>query len=245
MNIINVGRRKEGKTTLAKHLAFRSYAGVVMFDPRNMISGVVVSSGDELELAIEQGAWRDGPLVYRCKSLDTETEFAEVCSVLFPPNFSKGGFAFVIDEAGLLQSAHSINPDLLRIIKQHPTDPPNESVAVIQTNHRMSEFNNSTKALLDELYIFQTTLPADLEVLDEHTGLPEVSEIVKGLPPHHCVRYLYGRQPLGASQYEVWDDPSIWYTPLSGNTKPDTMPEEEIEVEIKPNLWKGTELTYA
>lgn len=220
-NINIVGRREEGKTTLALFLA-RRYCAKVIWDPRSMIgsrdTAVIVSNPDDLDLAISEGEWRRGPIVYRPENGDVEEEFASVCEVLFPPKFTRGGFAFVIDEAGELQNAHGIHPALLRVIKQHPTFPPRESVLVIQTNHRLSEFHNSCKALMNDLYIFQTTLPRDLDVLDQHTGIPEIRNIVARLPKHHCVHYIYGRMEEGVPQYEVWDDPSYWYTPLKGGT---------------------------
>ena len=215
-NVNMVGRREEGKTTLALYRA-QQYTAKVIWDPRGMISGIVVCNPDDLEYAIERGEWKSGiPIVYRQESGDPHEEFDSVSQVLFPPKFTRGGFAFIIDEAGELQTPNSVHPQLLRIIKQHPTKPIEESVLIIQTNHRLSEFHNSCKALMNELYIFQTTLPRDLDVLEQHTGLPEVSEIVRGLPKHHCVKYIYGRVDEGMSQYEVWDDPSVWYISLKG-----------------------------
>jgi hypothetical protein len=171
LNVNIVGRREEGKTTLAMYIARKKYGAVAVYDPRGMIEGVICNGPDDLEAAITEGRWKEGPLVYRCVSSDNKAEFDAMCSVLFPPGFTRGGFAVVVDESGLLQSSQGIHPELLRIVKQHPTYPPRESVMVIQTNHRLAEFNNSCKALMDELYIFQTTLPRDLDVLEEHTGL--------------------------------------------------------------------------
>lgn len=220
-NINIVGRREEGKTTLALFLS-RKYKARIIWDPRGMIgdssSAVIVCSPDDLDTAITEGEWKKGPIVYRQESGDVESEFTDICQVLFPPKFTRGGFAFVIDEAGELQNPHAVHPELKRVIKQHPTFPRQESVLVIQTNHRLSEFHNSCKALMNELYIFQTTLPRDLDVLEEHTGIPQLRDIVKNLPKHHCVRYLYDRQEIGDSQYELWDDPEYWYTPLKGGT---------------------------
>lgn len=215
-NVNIVGRRLEGKTTLALWRC-RKYKAKVIWDPRGMIGGsVYVCTADDMEIAIEEGAWRDGPIVYRPESGDVEEEFQSFCRVLFPPKFTRGGFAVIVDEAGELQTAHGINSDLLRAIKQHPTDPPSESVLLVQTNHRLAEFHNSSKALMDELYIFQSTLPGDLRTIEEHTGSHEVAVIVRNLPKHHCVKYLYGRQNSGVPQYVVMDDPSVWYSPLKG-----------------------------
>jgi hypothetical protein len=223
-NVNIVGRREEGKTTLALYLSKR-YKARVIWDPRGMIgdnsSAVIVCNPDDLETAIEEGEWRRGPIVYRSESGDVEGEFSSVSQVLFPPKFTRGGFAFIIDEAGELQNPHQVHKELKRIIKQHPTFPARESVLVLQTNHRLSEFHNSCKALMNELYIFQTTLPRDLDVIDEHTGNPEVAVIVRELPKHHCVKYLYGRQELGVPQYEVWSDPNMWYEPLKSGDTPE------------------------
>jgi hypothetical protein len=182
-----------------------------------MIDGIIVYNPDDLQLAIEEGEWKSGePIIYRPQG-STEDEFRGVCSVLFPPYFTLGGFAFLIDEAGELQNAHGVNDDLIRVIKQHPTFPPEKSVMVIQTNHRLAEYNNSCKALLDELYIFQTTLPGDIETLEKHTGIPKLGTIVQQLPQHHCIRYYYGRR--AGQQYEIWNDPSQWYEKISDSAE--------------------------
>lgn len=198
-------------------LAKQRHAGVVVFDPRAMIQGIVVFGPDELHDAIERKAWREGPIVYRYDSTDHNAEFGEMTQVLFPPRFPVGGFALIIDEAGLLQTANSIDENLARVVKQHPTFPARESVTVIQTSHRLSEFHGASKALMNELYIFQTTHPRDLETLADHTdGEAAIAEAVRQLPRHHCVRYKYGRQEAGVSQWELWDRPEAWFVPTVG-----------------------------
>jgi hypothetical protein len=217
LNINVCGRREEGKTTLAMYLARQRHTGIVVFDPRGMIQGVVVYGPDELRDAIERRAWEKGPLVYRYDGADHKQEFANVTEILFPPRFPVGGFAFIIDEAGLLQGPNSIDENLARVVKQHPTFPARESVTVIQTNHRLAEFHGASKALMNELYIFQTTHPGDLEKLSEHTdGEQAIAEAVKTLPRHHCVRYKYGRQAEGVSQWELWNDPHVWFVQTTG-----------------------------
>ena len=66
------------------HLAKKRHAGIVVFDPRGMISGIVVWGPDELHNAIEKKAWKDGPLVYRYDGSSHEEEFASVTEVLIP-----------------------------------------------------------------------------------------------------------------------------------------------------------------
>lgn len=236
-NIITCGRREEGKTTLSMYLARRDHPGVVVFDPRGQIAGIVVYNCDDLEAAIEEGAWKDGPIVYRDDSGEPEASFNELSSVLFPPQFPLGGFSLVVDESGFLQNAHYINRNFARAIKEHPTDatgPREESVTIIQNNHRLAEFNNTCKALMNELYIFQTTHPGDLKVLGEHTdGSTEIARIVKNLDHHHCLRYYYGRRSDNL-QYEVWDDPAVWYSDFKRGVTFETAPQIS---KTKENDW--------
>src|SRR6516225_3043785 len=108
-NINIVGRREEGKTTLALCLSKR-YRARVIWDPRGMIgdnqTAIIVADPDSLEQAIEEKKWQHGPIVYRQESGDAEGEFSSVSQILFPPKFTRGGFAFIIDEAGELQNPH-------------------------------------------------------------------------------------------------------------------------------------------
>lgn len=218
MNICIVGTREEGKTTLAMALAQRRYEAVIAFDPRGLIEAPeenIVRSPEELEEAIEKEKWRNGPVVYRVDSMDLDDDFAEFCSVLFPPNFPHGGFAVVVDEAGLLQSANSMRPDLFRIIKTHPTKPP--SVLIIQTMHTLSETYGKTRSLINEYYIFRLTARNDLDAVATLVGVraPEVTELVADLPQHHCIRFINSRVPEGQSQWELWDQPELWHIPAT------------------------------
>jgi hypothetical protein len=229
LNINICGRREEGKTTLAMHLARARHRGIVAFDPRGMIQGVVVYGPDELQNAIQERAWERGPIVYRYDSGDHAEQFGQVTEILFPPRFPLGGFAFIIDEAGMLQSPHSCDENLSRVVKQHPTFPPRESVTIIQTNHRLAEFHGASKALMNELYIFQTTHPRDLETLAEHTdGEQAIAETVAKLPRHHCVKFKYDRQAEGVPQWELMSDPTAWYVPTVSGGK-NSLDTDEIE----------------
>jgi len=97
-NIICCGRREEGKTSLAIAIAKQRHAAVIAFDPRAMIVGVPVYGVDDLEEVIADGAWREHVICYRFDSGDIDTELEEMCEFLFPPRFTKGAFALVIDE---------------------------------------------------------------------------------------------------------------------------------------------------
>lgn len=226
MNILVVGRRREGKSTLALYLAKRSHKAVIVFDPRGMFHGEVVNSGEELEAALQERqshGWNrpedETPIVYRYDGTDPDGAFDEMAAVLFPPQFTRGGFALIVDEAAELQGPMQINPQLRRAVAQHPFEG-DMRVTIIQTSHRLTEYHGKAKSLVDELYIFRTTNPRDLAMLLEYTGEPQAEEEVKDLPKHHVFLFKFARQDDGVNQYEVWDDPTVWYSPIEGSESP-------------------------
>jgi hypothetical protein len=203
-NILVCGRIKQGKTTLAIFLGHEHSAGVIVWDPRHMQKGYIVTP-EELEDAIQEKKYREAPIII-WPSGDLETEFEKVCSVLFnpPERFSgngkdSGGFAFVVDEAADLQTSNSINDSLRIAVKQHP-----RSVVVIQCTHSLQEWNRSSKDTMSHLYCFRlqgrslkyTVEYADVE--DEE----EFSEALKTLPEHSYVHVDFESTP-GAPAYEI------------------------------------------
>jgi len=211
MNIIAVGSRGEGKTTLAMSTLSEKHDGIVVFDPRGMIDGVICWGPDELEKAIDEQKWKDAPLVYRYDSLDNDDEFSAFCSVVFPPNFPRGGFGCLVDEAGWLQGPNSIHPDLGRAIKGHPQQPEEFAITLFQTMHTLSESYGKSRSLIDEYYFFRLTSPNDTKAIVEFTGKPELAEIVRNLPQHHYVRYFNSRRAAGEPEYIIVDDPESWH----------------------------------
>lgn len=209
MNEIVCGRRAEGKSTFALYRArLRHGAGVVVFDPRGMFDGERCYSADEVDTAIRSGAWQHGPIIY-IPDGDVRAALTDLCEVLFPPQFTRFNFSLIVDEANQVQSPHSPHAALERAVRLHPID----RITIIQTTHRLADLHGLPKALMDDLTMFCTTHPGDLDVLYDYSESPEVVEIVKTLPHHHALHYSYSRQHGG--QWEVLDDPAKWFTPIS------------------------------
>ena len=221
MNILIIGTRDEGKTTLAMFKARERHDAVVAFDPRGMIKGYVVRSPEELEEAIEERKWineewrSDGEpkiraIVYRVDSPLVDEAFDDFCSQVFPPNFPRGGFSVVIDEAGWLQNPQYMTPQLFRAMKGHPTEPPDEEVTIIQTMHTLSESYAKTRSLINEYYLFRLKAPGDVRAVEALTGIENLPEILAELPRHHFVRYINSRVPEGAREWEIVSDSDSW-----------------------------------
>lgn len=208
MNVLVCGRIKEGKTTLALHLACEWAPGVVVWDPRHMIEGAVyVSDADELEDAIQEGEWRRGPIIYRPDGLQLGEDFDAMCSVLFTPPERFDNFSLVIDEAADLQSAHTIAPHLSRCVRQHP-----RTVLVVQTTHSLQDWHRASKDLMNDLYCFRLigrSLKAVMEFCD---GSEEMEATIKNLPRHHCVHVSF-ESSSEEEEFEVID-PSWHVEPI-------------------------------
>jgi len=199
MNHNVCGRMKEGKTSLARWLALRSHKASVAWDPRCMIDGVVCYGPDDLEEAINSGAWRQDILVYRFDNEDVEEEFSQLCEILFPPRFTLGNFSLVIDEAAQLQKSNSIHPKLDRAIRQHP-----RSVEIFQTSHSLQDWSRSGKDLVSDIYCFNMTgrsLDAAVDFMD---GDERMREIIQNLPPHTCIHWLHATHKYRIVEPKEW-----------------------------------------
>lgn len=206
-NILVCGRIKQGKTTLAIFLAHEHSPGVIVWDPRHMQRGYIVSSpiAENLEEAIQEKCYVEQPIVI-WPSGNLEDEFDEVCQVLFSPperfagnGKDNGGFAFVVDEAADLQKSNSITDSLRVAVKQHP-----RSVVVIQCTHSLQEWNRSSKDTMSHLYCFRLQ-GRSLKYAVDYADVEDEEELeaeIKSLPEHSYVHIDFESVP-GAPAYEV------------------------------------------
>ena len=208
MNVLVCGRMKEGKTTLAIHLAQEWAPGVIVWDPRHMIEGgTYVSSGEELEDAIQDKEWTKGPIIFRPDGLNVLEQFDEMCEVLFTPPERFAHFALVIDEASEMQSPHKIAAHLSRCVRQHP-----RSVLIIQTTHSLQDWHRASKDLTSLIYCFRLIGRSLQAVVDFCDGSEELEETIKTLPRHHVVR-INLEATDDNEEFVVIDDPASWYQP--------------------------------
>lgn len=212
--VLCCGTRREGKTTLAIHLARQWSPTVVAWDPRGSVRGLVgptesleVRTPDELRAHLESGDYlaneEHGNLILVYRS-ETEDGFAELCEVLFPPYFEgyQGGLALIVDEAGTLQTAHAIHPALNRVIGQCP-----DTILVVQTTHMISEWHGKSRSCMNEMFLFRQVGARNWQVVAENCG-DDVAEQCVNLPPHHLVHYWFDRRE--GLQWELWDQPPVW-----------------------------------
>lgn len=179
-----IGRRKQGKTTLAYSLALRAPTRVV-FDPR----GQFRTTDDVLP---------DGEGLYEL--LDTRSEiivqpreyvrsaFTKVCQDFadWIENNPQEEAVLLADEVLFIDTPNTDYPSLDRIIRFG--DP--ARTGVIMTAHRPGDISTDIRAIADYWCMFKTTQEHDLKVIDQRCG-SQVADLVSRLQ---------------AKQYVVWSD---------------------------------------
>lgn len=229
MNVLVCGRIKQGKTTFALYLAKQWALGIVMWDPRHMIDiegATYVSDSEELEDAIQDKAWREGPIIFRPNGLDVSGDFESLSDVLFNPPQRFENFSLIIDEAAEMQSPHSIAPHLSRAIRQHP-----RSVLIIQTTHSLQDWHRASKDLMNDLYCFRLIGRSLQAVIDFCDGSEELERTIRTLPNHHLVHISFEAAD-DYEEFEVIDDPAEWFVPTTAEHRGVMVNQDTVEEEI-------------
>lgn len=202
-----IGRREQGKTTLAVYMAAKVPSRMV-FDPRGMIrrpGAVVVHTADELGGAMD--ALRDD----------------EVAEVVYTPveDDLQAAFGAYSDELRLwiVERPHKKLVALVDEISFVSLDvpafqwalrcSPRDRIHIILTCHRPADVPVSVRTITDMWVLFPARQEHDLEVIRRRCS-PEVAERVTKLQARQFVVW-----DDATASSRVYDDPSAWYLPLS------------------------------
>lgn len=230
MIILVIGRKGQGKSTLALSLAEqvqqKTDAHVIaIFDPKYTYKSIPhTSDPDVFSEMLERGGVR--AIAYRPAPAGSgedrggdamAAEFAAFMDAISieahlgrEQNASRknlGPVVLVLDEVWFLQSGNTIDPRLDMLIRLSDS----KMLYLILAAHRPTDFSPRVRAQADEIYFFQQILPGDLQAIRDLCG-DAIAERVATLPKHHVLRYSV---PDNAS--EVWDDPQAWYIEISAN----------------------------
>jgi AAA+ ATPase superfamily predicted ATPase len=213
MNALILGRRRQGKSTLALRLATQKHRTVIIFDPNSQYK--ILPSVDTVASIQE---WLDRPgqkgiIAFQPSPGHIQEEFEQLCDVLWP----YGNFALIVDEAASVQKSHSIHPSLERYIRQGPREDEKNAagspvgVSIFQTTHRMVDINPLSRALATDFFFFRTTLNLDLEYISKEFG-EDIADKVTALPQHHVLHIWQTGD--GGEASKTWSNPRVWYLPL-------------------------------
>lgn len=183
-----LGRRLQGKTTLAYFIAKSSAACRVVFDPRGQIRPVetngsrIVTTPDELVDAIT--LMLDDKCVEIIFTPDGDVaenfEAFTRCAKLLVTKTRKS-CAILIDE---VRFADAKDRSLDWILRCSPVD----SVHVLFTGHRPKDIPTDIRSIADRWLLFKFSLPHDFAIIEEQTS-PGVANAVRKLGPRQFVEW--------------------------------------------------------
>lgn len=214
MNAVVIGRRRQGKSTLALRLCLTYHRTVFVFDPNNQFPSLEsVNTIEELEdwlgQDVEHGVIRFVPDPTR-----VEDDFSDLVDVIWP----LGNYALLIDEAGSVQRPQGLHPQLERLMRQAPRDGATNTsgqitdVSICQTVHRPTDCHSLCRALATDTFLFQAQLRRDLDLIESQYGDSVSSKLpaLKRWELVHTYTDLNGRQ-----QYSIWRNHQQWFIPIS------------------------------
>lgn len=215
MNAIFTGRKRSGKTTLAFDLAMRRDGGIIIFDPKREWRGWPGTVTDVAQIP-EKVKEEHAVIVYHPEG-DMREAFTplaecvlELHNVAMAKGWDKSGdhFTFIVDEAVNVSTAKWIDEKLLSLVAQNRP----EILDVYLTFQSPKDANNLLKSRVDNWFIFNTSLPSDLEYLNKEVGVPEMDlEEIQHLRPHEYAHFTFDG---GAPKVEYNYDPDDWFRPL-------------------------------
>jgi len=203
------GRRQQGKTTLAVHIA-DNVDRRFFLDPRQLIrrpGAVVVRSGAALHRVMPQLA--DGELsevVYSPTEQNLSDAFDAFARELraWTVDHPDIELAALVDEASFYGKLEESEAFMYAVKCCDP-----EQLHILLTCHRPSDLHPDVRALLNRWCIFRTTQEHDIDVIRKRCKGDVVDQV----------------QQLGEREFIEWNDddgtydvhrhPYIWYTELS------------------------------
>jgi hypothetical protein len=206
MIYINLGRREQGKTTLALYLAQRSEAALqVIFDPRGLFptdkrattAGVIDEQFGEAEKQLRSR-------IVVTPEYDLQVRFEQTCREVktWVQNIMSN-VALIIDEARMLDLQDGAFDWLARCASR-------SQLTIILTAHRPKDIPVDVRAIADVWCVFPTTQAHDFEVFEDQFNEPACN----------AIRRLKDRQFLAwddtSASYKTYSDPALWYVPLAG-----------------------------
>ena len=207
MIILDIGRRGQGKTTLALYLARKS-ARRFVFDPRGLVEQ---TPGDRLKTSsptlIAQGVDRvvEGqiPELVITPILEPQTAFNALINELYEwlKRDPKASFALVIDELRFLPDLET--PQFEWLLRCSQPD----RVHVILTCHRPADIPVNVRAIADQWLIFRVTQEHDLKVIAERSQRAAAAA-------RHLNKREFVAWDDASGEFKVFRRPDQWFVPL-------------------------------
>lgn len=202
---LDIGRREQGKTTLAYWALTNRGAPRLIFDPRNMIArGSRVRSAESL--AVAYGELLDGErseITFNPPG-DVQYGFALFSWYVrqWVETFPRRRLGVLVDEAAFVNTDVESFQWVLRCSSR-------ERVHLWMTAHRPSDISTRVRAIADYWFLFAARQEHDIKVIGERCG-SQVAGQVHQLASRQFVKWDDAR-----GRHDVYLNPAQWYTPLA------------------------------
>lgn len=205
MLAVIIGRRRQGKSTLALALAKTAGRTVIVFDPNDQYGHL-----ERIENVEEFMATSSPDSTGRIVPTDPKLDWEALTAVLDGGRWAWGDYALIVDECSMLMTPSWVHPQLERYARTSPQD-----VSIILTTHRTVDVHTLFRALATDWFVFHQHLDRDLENIADNLGA-DVAKASAGLPNYHVIHYWL--DPGGAPKWEIWADPAAWYIDIGRRT---------------------------
>lgn len=199
-----LGRRRQGKSTLALALAAAKSSSIIIFDVNSQYRSLPASPLDPVDIAEGLANPEGCLLVFRPDPAMIQEQWHELAETLW----GWEDYSLILDEASEFQTAGWRDEWLERYLRQSP-----DSVSLIMTTHRAVDMAKLSRALSSDLFLFQTRQESDLSLLaSEFPGLR--TDVIASLPAYHVLHHWVDHGGIGRNN--LWDKPGDWYIDIAG-----------------------------
>lgn len=207
MLAVVIGRRRQGKSTLALALARSHKQTIIVFDPNDQYGNVERVALDSFETWMSETT---PDSICRVVPTDPRADFEALTDILDGGNWTWGEYTLIVDECSMLMAPSYVHPEMERYARTSPKD-----VHTILTTHRTVDVHTLYRALATDWFMFHQHLDRDLENIADNFG-DEVASQAKTLPEYHLIHYWL--DPGGLPRHEIWNDPQEWFIDIGRTT---------------------------
>jgi hypothetical protein len=200
--ILNLGRRRVGKTTLAYKQSLTAPTRLI-FDPRGQFktSNVILHDTKELYARLD-----DTSEITVRPLENVRGVFDATCQVLkqWTDDNPEESVSFLVDESYFIDTPNEEYRTFDAMLRFSGT----KQIKIIMTAHRPADISVSIRAIADYICMFRMTQEHDLKVVIGKCG-QEVASIVSNLKPREYVSW-----DDGDATFRVMREPSKWFVNL-------------------------------
>jgi nicotinamide riboside kinase len=200
-----IGRRRQGKSTLALSVAKSHFQTTIVFDPNDQYGN--------LERIDDIAVWMENTnpqSIGRIVPIDPKPDFEQLAAELDGGSWKWGDYVLIVDECSMLMSPSWVHPILERYARTSPKD-----VSVILTTHRTVDVHTLFRALATDWFFFNQHLDRDLENISDNFGA-EIAQKSKELPNYHLIHFWLDSG--GVPKHDIWDKPEEWFIDIGRKT---------------------------